>query len=333
MPAQTTRVKELRASAEPGQIPYVSKSRVKKFITCPEKFYFSYIKGFKSPETGPMRRGTNIHESIEDYYLNVTEYVERTGEFPEDLVSFLPRWERWADYSVPYIVNFIRFEIRRKELIQDEFGDSLLEEEAAKAWLPVAIEAEEWLEDPLDYGDESIPWMGYADAIYRDWTVPGVEANGGVVIVDFKTGKTPDAKYRNDGIYLEGEYYAMLFESEWDVTSVAGYYPKNDDLIVSPLKESRREKIRGVVRGFQEMNVETPDHLDIDEQPLCRWGEGDDEACPFYNMCASTFGEPLKHADRTRALHDQGYSKGEIADDLGCDFGAVSYAFYKLGLS
>lgn len=325
MPAQTDRVRALRESTGPGQIPYVSKSRIKKFITCPEKFYFSYIKGLKGPETGAMRRGTNIHETIEDYYLNVTEYVDETGEFPEDLVAFLPNTDRWADYLEPYITNFLVFEMRRMDLCKDR---TLSPHE----WLPVEIEAEEWLEDPLDYNEKAIPWMGYADAIYRDRTVPGVEPNGGVVVVDFKTGKTPDKKYRNEGIYLEGEYYAMLFESVWDVSAVAGYYPRNDDLIVSPLRANRREKIREVVHGFQSFNVETPDHLEIDEQPLCRWGTGDDEACPYYNMCSSTFGEPLKHADRTRALHEKGYTKAEIADDLGCDFGAVSYAFYKLDL-
>ena len=328
MPTQTDKLTTLRDSTEPGQIPYVSKSRVKKFITCPEKFFFSYIKGLKGPETGPMRRGTNIHETFEDYYENVTEYVNETGELPEDLVAFLPSSERWADYLEPYISNFLVFEQRRLDYCKDEYG-----EKASHFWLPLAIEAEEWLDDPLDYGDDAIPWMGYADAIYSAAAFPEVDGGAGeVVIVDFKSGKVPNKKYRNDGIYLEGEYYAMLFESEWSVAAVSGYYPLKDELIVSPLKKARRDKIRDVVHGFQDMNVETPDHLEIEEQPLCRWGEGDDEACPYYNMCASTFGEPLKHADRTRALHEKGYSKGEIADDLGCDYGAVSYAFYKLGL-
>jgi len=322
MPAQTDRVQELRTASSPGNIPYCSKSRVKKFITCPEKFYFSYIKGLKGPETGPMRRGTNIHETIEDYYHNVTEFVEANNEFPDDLVRFLPDVDRWSDYLNPYITNFLWFEKQRMECSP-----------TPAKWLPVAIEAEEWLEDPLGYDNLAIPWMGYADAIYNDCSVPNVPTEGGVVITDFKTGKTPDEKYRDEGIYLEGEYYAMLFESEWDVTAVAGYYPKNHDMIVSPLKESRREKIESVVHGFQEMNVETPDHLEKDEQPLCYYGEGEGEHCPYYNMCSSTWGEPLKHADRTRALHEKSLSKGKIADDLGCSFGAVNYAYYKLGLN
>jgi CRISPR/Cas system-associated exonuclease Cas4 (RecB family) len=325
MPAQTDRVKALREAAEPGQIPYVSKSRVLKFITCPEKFYFSYIKGLKSPETGPMRRGTNIHETIEDYYHNVTEYVEDTGQYPDDLVAFLPNSERWSDYLTPYITNFLAFERRRIETTKDYGG-------TPSEWLPVAIEAEEWLEDPLDYGEKAIPWMGYADAIYWDFTLPGVEPDGGVVIVDFKTGKTPDEKYREDGIYLQGEYYAMLFESVASITAVSGYYPKNDDLIVSSRKESRREKIKEVVHGFQSFNDATPDHLPIDEQPLCKWGPGDDEQCPYYNMCGSSWGEGLKHEDHFRALVKDGYSDGEIAQDLDMDFGAVNYTKYKLGV-
>ena len=343
MPAQTERVERLRDESPPGNIPYASKSRIGKYITCPEKFYFSYIKGYKAEETGAMRRGTNIHETIEEYYENVTQHVNSTRAFPDDLVQFLPNVDRWSDYLEPYITNFLVFEQRRMEVCREQVArthaqmdddqlHSTPEEEAASLWLPAEIEAEEWLEDPLGYGDKAIPWMGYADAIYPAAAFPEVKQNSGVVIVDFKTGKTPDEKYRDDGIYLEGEYYGMLFKSEYDVAAVAGYYPKNDDLIISPLKQSRRDKIRGVVEDFQRFNEETPDHLETDEQPLCYYGEGEDQKCPYYNMCESTWGEPLKHADRTRELHEQGCSKAEIADDLGCDYGAVNYAYYKLGL-
>ncbi|OYR54993.1 RecB family exonuclease [Halorubrum halodurans] len=331
MPTQTNRLLELREAGEPGEIPYVSKSRVKKWITCPEQFNYSYLKGYKEPENRYMRRGTVVHEAIEDYYAEAEAFVEKYGVMPSlrELVGFLPDSIRWADHTEPYITNFLCFERRRQEALYHL--DT--EEEAAREWLPVAVEAEEWLDDPLGYGDDAIPWMGYADAIYPASGFPEIDADEGVVIVDFKTGKTPDPKYRDEGIYLEGEYYAMLFESEWEVAGVAGYYPKADDLIVSPLKESRQEKIREVVHAFQAVSGTAPGHLDTDEQPLCYWDEGEGNHCPYYDMCSSRWGEPLKHADKTRELLDSGLSEYEVAAELDCEPNHVYYAKKKLGIN
>lgn len=322
MPAQTQRVQELRESVEQGELPYVSKSRIGKWVTCEEKFNFSYIKGYKEPENKAMRRGTDVHETFEDYYENASAFVAERGRTPtlSEIVDLLPGSKRWADYTTPYIANFLLFESRRAQTAP-----------TPEDWLPVAVEAEEWLEDPLEYGDEAIPWMGYADAIYPAVAFSKVDGDDGVVIVDFKTGKTPKEKYRDDGIYLEGEYYAMLFESEWDVAAVAGYYPKNDDLIVSPLKESRRKKIRNVVHEMQAVSGENPGHLEIDEQPLCKWGAGDDKQCAYYDMCSSTWGEGLKHEDEFRELAGE-MEDHELAEHFEMEYGAVRYTKNKLGI-
>ncbi|QSG06336.1 hypothetical protein HSR121_2003 [Halapricum desulfuricans] len=295
---------------------------MKKWLTCQEKFNYSYLKGYKEPETRYMRRGTAVHETFEDYYAAAERFVETHGRTPtiSEMIDLLPDTRRWADYTEPFVANFLLFEARRAR-----------DAPTPEAWLPVAVEAEEWLEDPLDYGDEAIPWMGYADAIYPASGFPEIETDEGVVIVDFKTGKTPNPKYREEGIYLEGEYYAMLFESEWDVAGVAGYYPKADELIVSPLKESRRAKIRQVVHEMQAVSGENPAHLEIDEQPLCKWGTGKDEQCPYYDMCSSTWGEGLKHEEEFRRLAGT-LSDHELAEHFGMDFGAVRYTKSKLGI-
>jgi len=323
MPTQTDRLKELRDSAGPNEIPYISKSRVKKWLTCNEKFNFSYLKGYKEPETMYMRRGTAIHETFEDYYENAAAFVEENGRVPflAEMVNLLPDSERWADYTEPYITNFLRFEASRA-----------LVAPTPEEWLPVAVEAEEWLEDPLGYGEEAIPWMGYADAIYPASAFLQIPEDDGVVIVDFKTGKTPDEKYRDEGIYLEGEYYAMLFASEWDVAGVAGYYPKAGELVISPLKAERRAKIRQIVHEMQAISGTDPGHLEINEQPLCYWGPGEGEKCPYYDMCASTWGEGLKHADEFKQLAESGYSNADLASHFGMDIGAVGYTKYKLRL-
>jgi len=83
---------------------------------------------------------------------------------------------------------------------------------------------------------------------------------------------------------------------------------------------------------MQAVNGTDPGHLEIDEQPLCYWDEGDGNHCAYYDMCSSRWGEPLKHADKTREMVAQGFSEYEIATALDCDANHVYYAKKKLGL-
>lgn len=293
MPTQTDRLTQLRENCEEGTLPYISKSRLTTYKTCPRKFFYQYIRGLRPPENDAMKRGTRIHETFEIYYENLLEAYEETGDIAMPLRQYLPEdTGKWADFTVPYISNFLLFEHRRLDASWDsaartnahiEEPSATVEEAATEQFLPLGIEAEGWDEtmDPV--------WMGYADAILYAGTIPQVESDTGAVIVDFKTGKTPDEKYRNDGIFLEGEYYAMLFEKEWEVAAVSGYYPKNDDFIISELDAERREDITQMVNEMK--SSQDIEDFPIDPQPLCKWGDGDDEQCDFYNVCPSSWGE------------------------------------------
>ena len=337
MPAQTDRVQTLREEAGEGEIPYISKSRIKKFVTCPRKFYYSYIRGVPTPETDAMRRGTDIHETFEGYYENVQSYVEEHGEVPDDLVTMLPDdSSRWGKYMDPYISNFLVWEKKRLNQAKihvarenQGYNPEECDRRVAELWLPVAVEAEEWLEDPLDYGEDAIPWMGYADVIVDAATVPACEEDEGVVIVDFKTSsKTPKEQYRDEGIYLEGEYYAMLFESEYDVAGVAGFYPAPGEMVVSPLKEERRDLIREVVTHIHE-HRELSDY-EADEQPLCQYGVGPEKGCAFYGICSSTWGEPAKNEDAYEKFKEvlssaDGDKPYAVAQAFNMDYGAAKY--------
>lgn len=324
MPEQSNRVTELRENTERGEYPYHSKSRILKYVKCPRKWEYRYLKDLSEPENYAIRRGTVIHEAIEDYYHSARYYISTCGKcpHPDELPQLLPDYTRWQPYLEPYITNFLCFEARR-----------LTEASSPEKWLPVEIEGEGWLEDPFDQGPEkAIPATGYVDVIFTADSIPGI-LDDGKVVVDFKTGKTPDEDYREDGIYLQGEFYAMLFEQEYNITGVAGYYPKNDDMLLSSPTTSRRSKLVRTMMEIEEIargkNEERPE---IDEQPLCKWGEEDDEQCAYYDICKSSWGEPLKYADEFRSLVEEGVPDGKIASHFECDYGAVGYSKYKLGL-
>ncbi|MFC6953717.1 RecB family exonuclease [Halorubellus litoreus] len=273
-------VDEIENSDE--QLPHISKSRVKTWKTCPRKFWFQYIFGYRTGDTFYTKRGTRLHKTYELFHENAEAAID-AGTFDASyLEQYLPYDEvgLWLDWVDPFVVNFIRFEERRwHEACKHS-------ENPARLWLPQEVEAEGWLDEPPVA--DSPPWMGYADAVLHAASVPDVDRDEGYVILDYKTGKTPDPKYREEGIFLEGEFYACLFEDELEIAAVAGYYPMNDDFIVAPLDDARREVINAAV----EMMIGSRKMADfpIEEQPLCKWKPGKDNECDFYRICSSRWG-------------------------------------------
>lgn len=275
-------------------LKHVSKSRISTYLKCPRKFFLKYWMDNRPPGSYHTTKGSRIHRAYENFHENLIEYVEEHGERPD---RFAPLMENWRDYHQwldPHIANFWLFEEKRWDLAMDAARMDKLDGDERKTatialeyWLPVGVEVEGRLEKP-PAGD--IPWMGYADAVLHAASVPGVDEDEGVVILDYKTGKVQDEKYREEGIYLEGEFYGWLFEEdpefEHKVVAVAGYYPQEDELVVSPYPDfDRRNVILDAVEGMQE--PPELENYEFKEQPLCHYKHG---RCFFYNHCPSTWG-------------------------------------------
>ncbi len=275
-------------------LEHVSKSRIKTYLNCPRKFWLKYWCDNRPPGSYHTTKGSRIHRAYEDFHENLIDYVEEHGERPDRFAPLMGHWRDYHQWLDPHIENFWMFEEDRWSLAMDAARMDKLDgderntaEIALDYWLPVGVEVEGRLEKPPT---GEIPWMGYADLVVHAATVPGVDEDEGVVIVDYKTGSVEDEKYRDEGIYLEGEFYGWLFEEdesfEHKVVAVAGYYPQEDELVVSPYPDyERRNTILSAVEGMQE----APDieNYEYDEQPLCHYGDG---RCFFYNECPSTWG-------------------------------------------
>jgi hypothetical protein len=273
-------------------LQHISKSRIKIFLTCPRKFFNKYWAENRAPGSYHTEKGSRIHRVYEEWHLALIEWVEEHGRRPQQFSHLLTEWRDHFQWHDPHLVNFFMFEEKRWELALEQAEkfdrEQPLNERALNLWLPVAVEAKGYLEEPPA---GNIPWMGYADAVLHAATVPQVEENEGVVILDYKTGKTEDAKYRDEGIYLEGEFYGWLFEEDPDfehkVVAVGGYYPQNDDLVISPYPDyQRRNVILDAVEGMQQPPEE--ENYPINENPLCHYGHG---KCFFYDVCDTTWGK------------------------------------------
>lgn len=322
MPERSEKLQQLADDAGQYELPYISKSRVMQWIKNPEHFRLKYLEDIRPEETKAMRRGTDIHETFEEFYERAADY--ESAEALERAPELLGDRGRWADYTEPYITNFLRWEYERFDAAIDK-----------RCWKPLAIEAEMWKDDVLGIDGEP-EWMGIADVILTAESVPQVPDGEGAIIVDFKTGSVPDEKYRDDGIYTELEYYQILFDDEYDVRGAAAYYPREDELVVKPPDET--EYRDNVLAAAEEMIHACADYdgsqqFAANEGPLCGWGTDSDERSDFYGVCSQcTWNVPVDNRNAFEQMVDEGYTKKEIAESLGCTTNAVGYWKYKLNL-
>lgn len=305
MPDLSERHDELADREGGGNIEYLSKSRIKTWATCPNKFRFKYCEGRRPDETEAMVRGSQIHKTFEEYYKNIKD-VDGKILVPS---RHLPEYTLWMDYVNPYVTNFIKFEIERGHGV------------------PLSVEEEIWLDDP-PVGD--IPWMGLADAIYSTSDFLGVEGDG-VVIVDFKTGDVPDAKYRNNGIFLELAYYEILFEQKYDVDATAAFYPRSGEILYN--EESLKDKVINYAAQILEFTEQyTGEEAPLDEGPLCMWSPEEGDGCDFYDDCSSTWGEPAVNEETFRKSLKEIKKTNELAEEFETTSNAVEYWKYKFNL-
>lgn len=347
MPSETNKIQRKKEEAQEGELPYISKSRLLTYVKCPRNFYYTYVLGRRSEETDAMRQGTRVHYTYEVYYENLLE-AAKDGSLgfptePKDLTRYLPDdvllWADWTDM----VSSFIAWEMERlntaKEYV-DEIGYDSEPEYwglVKKNWLPDGVEAEGWLEK------DGPDWMGFADVIVPSASIKEVSGNDGVVIVDFKTGSTPDPDYREKGIFLQGEYYGIIFEQDYTIDGVAGYYPKNHDFLVEEPSLDRRALVHQNITEINElMNTTGPDmnpemeDFGISPGALCHWGDG---KCDNYDDCESDWGEGFENPETFKAMVESGYEQDAIAEHMEIEtywdmqeefFNPVWYTEYKL---
>jgi hypothetical protein len=338
--AQLPGIETLPTVPDGKELPYVSKSRITTFLQCPRKFFWKYWCEERSPGTIYTERGSQVHESYELFHENAIEYIEEHGEMPERFTPLLPDRRSWHQW-IEYIGEFFRFELRRYEQatheackldamgpVDEPFPHLDIEKKTLEYWKPVGVEVEFWLGKPPafwieengtpDYWTDEdppvgeIPWMGYADLIVNTESIPGVDGDG-VVIIDYKTGKVPKKQYRDEGIFLEGEYYGWMAENipafDYEIDAVAGYFPRHDELLVTPYpNQDRRDDIERAVLGMQ---VEPEiGNFDTDESPLCHYNNSKNHGqcwfypvCPVMRDCDDCHADNGNHGSRYDATH------------------------------
>lgn len=177
----------------------LSPSRVESFTSCPMAFRFSSIDRVPEPPAPWSTKGTLVHRALE--LLLGLPAPERTQERAAGLlhqaVAELRPTDDWALLGLGADDEAV-FVAEAAELVQRYFA---LEDPRAVS--PVGLELRLEADLPVA-ADRSVNLRGIIDRLERD-------ADGGLVVTDYKTGKVPAQQYEQ-GKLGGVHFYAWLCE-------------------------------------------------------------------------------------------------------------------------
>jgi putative RecB family exonuclease len=249
----------------------LSPSKVSSFRDCALAFRFSAIDRLHEPPTVPAAKGTLVHRVLE--LLLSLPAAERTlpaalALVPQAEVEVL-EGEEYAELALPDDER-ARFVADAVTLVEKYFT---LED-------PRTIEPE-GLELMLDVEVGGVRLRGIIDRLERD-------ADGRLVVTDYKTGKVPSERFEN-GKLGGVHFYAYLCEQvlgERPARIQLYYLAEPVAIVAEPSDQSIRglERRVGAIWTAVERACEREDFRP-NPGPLCHW-------CSFTAYCPAFGGDP-----------------------------------------
>ena len=240
---------------------YLSPSSISLFLGCPQKFKLSYIDKIKEPPSWHAVLGSFVHEVLE--YLYKKDPKDRTQETLKVIAA-----DRWSNHGWAAKV--------------DELAEKLDTVTGFKGRAFQAMTNLWEIEDPMttDLEGQEIEVLTSIDGVTMKGYIDRIalDADGSVVISDYKTGKVPDPKYVSDDQkwFQLLAYALMLKETQPKLISRLElfYLSKKVKHTVAVTQESLESAQKVIVRTRARINE------------FCKTGQF---KCNVTNLCNSCY--------------------------------------------
>ena len=177
-------------------IKNLSPSRASQFKTCPKQFKFANIDKIKEPTTEVQAKGTTVHQALEDLFDLKPD--ERNTEKLHNL--FREAWTKVRGNDEHHNLFSSVEEEREWGLDGLKLLNNYMSIEDPTSFEP--LERERWVRGSI----EDLNLRGILDRMDRN-------NKGELVIVDYKSGKAPLAKYKEPRFFAL-KLYALLIQEE-----------------------------------------------------------------------------------------------------------------------
>ena len=262
-------------------IKNLSPSRASQFKTCPRQFKFSNIDKIKEPTNEVQAKGTTVHQALEDLFDLPSH--ERDINNLHNL--FRKAWTKVRNNDDHYNLFDTVEEERKWGLDGLKLLNNYMSIEDPQSFEP--LERERWVRGSID----DLNLRGILDRMDRN-------KNGKLVIVDYKSGKAPQPKYKNERFFAL-KLYALLIKEETNElpSELKLIYLKNSTIHTlkieeSDLKDSRTEILK--IWNDIKNSVNENDFPTIPNK-LCDW-------CYYKPICPE-FNELPPNTDRLRIIN------------------------------
>ncbi len=209
--------------------PYLSPSSISTFQQCPLKYKYSRIDGLQDPPTEATLRGNFVHSVLEEMYCFPAE--TRTLETAKNLAKDL--WDSdYAERVAPYVRGDEALRLFRWSswwCIENLFS---MEDPTALHFDGIETE----LNDSID----GVAIKGFIDR----WR----KTDDGIIVGDYKTGKTPSPRFRDDK-YFQLLLYAYVLEKQLNQTvkEIELLFIKDSVRLSKEVTDEDRENVRSTV--------------------------------------------------------------------------------------
>ena len=242
--------------------PYLSPSSISTFQQCPLKYKFSRIDGLQDPPTEATLRGNFVHSILEDLYSLPKD--ERTLDRAKLVAK--EWWEmEYAEKIAPYVKGDEAVRLFRWSswwCVENLFA---MEDPTALHFDGIETE----LNDTID----GVAIKGFIDR----WR----NTDDGIIVGDYKTGKTPSPRYRDDK-YFQLLLYAYVLEKQLNQTvkEIELLFIKDAVLLSKTVTDEDRENVRStVVHIRKEIDLRcVSGEFEPIKHRLCDW-------CSYKKIC------------------------------------------------